>query len=212
LPPRCCAAEDQGVEFTHEERRAALQQLQHEIFGAEPAPASPAAAARAEAAAGSGDSDSNSDEGEQQGEEGEEEGEEEGGEWEEEADEEGSAAARLAEVAQQMTWRERDRLGYDAAAADSGRWGRVIRPPRRRGRHVILDVCAAAAAAGAGAGGEGGQLERHVVAKSDTRKGVGPAGYRIAQKAGWGDLWPAPYMADTCKEVLGRGSRREHEE
>ena len=47
-----------------------------------------------------------------------------------------------------------------------------------------------------------GRLERHVVAKSDARKAVGPAGYRIAQKAGWGDLWPAPYMQHTRREVL----------
>ena len=105
------------------------------------------------------------------------------------------------------------------AAAASGSWGRIIRPPRRRGKHVILDVCPAAAASdGAQQPGStstaadgsvsSGRLERHVVAKSDARKAMGPAGYRIAQKAGWGDLWPAPYMAETRKEVLGPREER----
>jgi hypothetical protein len=179
-----CPAEDQGIQFSADERRAAVQQLQQEIYGG------PQAVGEEAGSESDGSGSGSSDE--------EEHGQEEGG-----------AAARLAAVAEQMSWRERDKTGYDAAAVASGRWGRVIRPPRRRGRHVILDVCAATVA-GCGAG-EAGQLERHVVAKSDERKGVGNAGYRIAQKAGWGDLWPAPYMPATRKEVLssaGKGQQQ----
>uniref|UniRef100_A0A383V6H0 Uncharacterized protein n=1 Tax=Tetradesmus obliquus TaxID=3088 RepID=A0A383V6H0_TETOB len=101
--------------------------------------------------------------------------------------------------------REED-LGHAAAASVS--WSRIIRPPRKRGGHVILDVCAAAAAAAAAAdsadpaaaaaaGADGaagllpaaGQLERHVVAKSDAKKWMGRAAYSMARDAQWGDLW-----------------------
>jgi ribosomal protein RSM22 (predicted rRNA methylase) len=179
-----CAADDMEVEFSAEERQAAVLQLHSEIFGSGSGSGSSSSSLEADSASEDEELQSDADE------------------WfPDEADE------RLAAVAAQMTWRERDKLGYDAAAAASGRWGRVIRPPRRRGRHVVLDVCAAARAGGAegsGAQGEQGQLERHVVAKSDAGKAVGPAGYKLAQKAGWGDLWPSPYMRHTLKEVLTR--------
>lgn len=35
-----------------------------------------------------------------------------------------------------------DALQLVAAAADSAGWGRLVRQPRKRGKHIILDVCA----------------------------------------------------------------------
>jgi ribosomal protein RSM22 (predicted rRNA methylase) len=81
---------------------------------------------------------------------------------------------------------------------------RIIRPPRKRGGHVILDVCAAAAAPTDNAADSSipsssqpaaaglppaGRLERHVIAKSDARKWMGRAAYSMARDAQWGDLW-----------------------
>ena len=50
---------------------------------------------------------------------------------------------------------------------------RVLAPPLKRHRHVVLDVCTPAAA-----------LERWTVPKS-----LGRQAYRDARKAQWGDLW-----------------------
>jgi hypothetical protein len=89
---------------------------------------------------------------------------------------------------------------------------RIIRPPRKRGGHVVLDVCApapppgaggAAAAAAAGAAGLlSGRLERHTVARSDASKWMGLAAYRMAKQAAWGDLWPAFYNLNPKRQVV----------
>ena len=115
-----------------------------------------------------------------------------------------------------------------AAAADSWSWGRIIRHPRKRSKHIIFDVCTANASiplhqrqnvdqvwAGSSPvqadrlggrkqeghrrlGGEGA-LVRQVVASSDKRTWLGPAGYRLARKARWGDLWPTHYAQSSGK-------------
>lgn len=113
-----------------------------------------------------------------------------------------------------------------AAAADSWSWGRIIRNPRKRSKHIIFDVCTATASMplhqrkelnqrwlggspqqGDRVGGRkqdiprrlGGEgaLVRQVVASSGKRTWLGPAGYRLARKARWGDLWPTHY-AQSC--------------
>jgi len=66
------------------------------------------------------------------------------------------------------------------AVAASSSWSRLIRPPRKKTRHVLLDVCSAG---GPGAGKRG--LQQVVVSK----QGEGPL-YRFARKLRWGDLWP----------------------
>ena len=123
-----------------------------------------------------------------------------------------------------------------AAAAESAGWGRLIRQPRKRGKHVILDVCAplhalpkgiAAATAraidaseqglrggcapGTGHGskkktkrrgmaaeaeelGKEGALVQQLVSAGDKRGWLGPAGWRLARQARWGDLWPGQYV------------------
>lgn len=62
------------------------------------------------------------------------------------------------------------------ASADAG-WARLMRPPRRRTRHVVLDLCTPAG------------LERRTVAESHARV-LGPGSYAQARRARWGDCWP----------------------
>lgn len=52
---------------------------------------------------------------------------------------------------------------------------RIIRPPMKRGKHTILDVCS-----------NKGELERHVVTKRKYGKDV----YKLARKSHWGGLAP----------------------
>ncbi len=122
-----------------------------------------------------------------------------------------------------------------AAAADSRSWGRIIRHPRKRNKHIIFDVCMARASmlvdqrsqldqdvpssrpaqanrtSGQGQKdsrqlGEKGVLVRQVVASSDKRSWLGPAGYRLARKARWGDLWPTHYANRAFAIVTRAGS------
>jgi ribosomal protein RSM22 (predicted rRNA methylase) len=67
--------------------------------------------------------------------------------------------------------------GAAAAAAGAAvpNWGRIVRPPLKRGGHVVLDMCTA-----------DGALERRVVARSHGEAG----GYRAAREAAWGDAFP----------------------
>lgn len=65
-----------------------------------------------------------------------------------------------------------------AAPVDNLR-GRLVQPPTKRGRHVILTVCNA-----------DGSLTREVVAKSHGERG----GYRAARHAEWGDTWHWPAL------------------
>lgn len=111
-----------------------------------------------------------------------------------------------------------------AAAADSWSWGRIIRNPRKRNKHIIFDVCTATASMPAHqrqqlleqspassqlstdrAEGRrrqkknqrqlerGGELVQQVITSAERRGWLGPAGYRMARKARWGDLWPTHY-------------------
>ena len=70
-------------------------------------------------------------------------------------------------------------LAAAVAAASSG-WARVVRPPRKRSGHVVLDLCTPS-----------GMLQRRVVAASHAGL-LGPGSYRLARKARWGDAWPHP--------------------
>lgn len=62
--------------------------------------------------------------------------------------------------------------GSEAPAED---WGRIVRPPLRRGKHIVLDACT-----------RDGSLERRVVSK----KNAPPGHYGRARRAKWGDIWP----------------------
>jgi ribosomal protein RSM22 (predicted rRNA methylase) len=59
---------------------------------------------------------------------------------------------------------------------EESQWGRIVRPPLRRGKHVVMDLCASS-----------GAMERRTFGKKKHKKdGV----YRAARKAEYGALWP----------------------
>jgi len=57
---------------------------------------------------------------------------------------------------------------------DANHWPRIIRPPRKKPRHVLLDLCLP---------------DKNVVTKLIPHS-VGPTQFRLAKKSEWGDLWP----------------------
>jgi ribosomal protein RSM22 (predicted rRNA methylase) len=65
----------------------------------------------------------------------------------------------------------------DARLPGAGTWARLVRPPLKRSRHVVLDMCTPQ-----------GTLERRVASKGKLA-GV-PGAYRAARKGAWGGLWP----------------------
>ncbi|KDD74790.1 mitochondrial small ribosomal subunit Rsm22, partial [Helicosporidium sp. ATCC 50920] len=72
-------------------------------------------------------------------------------------------------------------------------WSRVLRPPVRRTRHVILDLCSADPSA---PDGSRGRLWRQIVSRRKTLSVLDDkTAYRMARKLRWGDLWPAYYEA-----------------
>ena len=60
----------------------------------------------------------------------------------------------------------------------AGQWSRIVRPPLKRNKHVILDVCTPQ-----------GTMERWIPSKGKLRDQF-PGAYRAARKAEWGGLWP----------------------
>eukprot|EP00892_Ulva_mutabilis_P012010 jgi/Ulvmu1/9181/UM005_0281.1 len=94
-------------------------------------------------------------------------------------------------------WATEDPEGVAASRAACASWSRIIRRPLRRGRHVVLDLCVASKDQ------RSGQVERHIVAHSDRRKvWLGPAAYRLARHAEWGDLWPSIYHRNSRVRTL----------
>lgn len=69
----------------------------------------------------------------------------------------------------------------------------LCRPPRKRGGHVVLDLCSAGQTEGAVDHGRG-VLLRQVLTRGEREGLIGPMGYRLARKARWGDLWPLSYQ------------------
>ncbi|KAG0227072.1 37S ribosomal protein S22 [Actinomortierella wolfii] len=81
---------------------------------------------------------------------------------------------------------------------DSHSWARIVVPPLKKDRHVVIDYC-----------GASGRLERMVIPKSQ-----GKIPYRDARKAMWGDLFPhqpknKPVAKETA-EVDREAMRRRH--
>ena len=58
-------------------------------------------------------------------------------------------------------------------------WGRIVRHPLRRKKHVIIDMCTSS-----------GQIERHVEGKRTKHDLVGKWRYQTARRSQWGDAWP----------------------
>ncbi|KAK2080755.1 hypothetical protein QBZ16_000609 [Prototheca wickerhamii] len=78
------------------------------------------------------------------------------------------------------------------AAQAAQQWSRVVRPPLKKAKHVVVDLCSAAdEAAGRG------ELVRQVVARLGSERRLGGRGaYRLARELRWGDLWPHHYQAN----------------
>ena len=68
--------------------------------------------------------------------------------------------------------------------------------PRKRGKHIIVDVCSAQQNEGATSGVDTseGHLVRQIIATTDKRTWLGAGGYRLVRKSRWGDLWPKYYQ------------------
>lgn len=80
-----------------------------------------------------------------------------------------------------LTEYEAEEEGEEAGNADlGGGWGRIIFMPRRRGRHIEMDVCRATKR-----DGSEGSFEHLVITRAKN-----PALHRQARKSFWGDLWP----------------------
>ncbi|CAI7816168.1 unnamed protein product [Closterium sp. NIES-54] len=87
----------------------------------------------------------------------------------------------------------------DRFANPSPEWSRVIREPRRRGQHVIVDVCASVDGRG-----RRGELQRLLFSKA-----AGRVEYRFARKVRWGDLWPTTGQAQEGKSEGSDTSTKE---
>ncbi|KFM28604.1 Rsm22-cox11 tandem protein 1, mitochondrial [Auxenochlorella protothecoides] len=75
------------------------------------------------------------------------------------------------------------------AQASASTWSRVLRPPLKRGGHVVLDLCSAVES------GARGEAVRQTVSRLGSERALGGRGaYRLARGLGWGDLWPADYQ------------------
>ncbi|PRW32889.1 methyltransferase mitochondrial [Chlorella sorokiniana] len=118
------------------------------------------------------------------------------------------ATADLLFDGEAVDWEAAEPAAVEAAREASGGWSRVIRSPRKRSGHVVLDICSAlpaepdgeaavAAADGAAGGGlpQRGVLLQQVVSRAAARRQAGgTAPYRMARRLRWGDLWPAHYQ------------------
>lgn len=102
----------------------------------------------------------------------------------------------------------------------SYRWSRIILPPLKRHKHVLIDVCSAAPLASSQPRddpsvqrSEGPILERHIVPKSQ-----GTEVYKFARRSHWGDLVPFEGKTvrakagpvDVNKNATGRAERKVH--
>ncbi|KAK9817094.1 hypothetical protein WJX72_009470 [[Myrmecia] bisecta] len=96
------------------------------------------------------------------------------------------------ELSVEERWRQTDPHAVAGAIAATSRWSRIIRTPRKRGRHVMIDVCAAHDD-DSGTGAQGVLLNQ-IVGRADRQTWLGPRGYRFARASRWGDLWPTHYQ------------------
>lgn len=105
----------------------------------------------------------------------------------------------------QQYWQNNMPEAVDATVAAAQIWSRIIRTPRKRGKHIIIDVCSPREHSNdSGAVDTAhGHLVRQVVATTDKKTWLGPGGYRLARKSRWGDLWPKYYQDYALTHKLG---------
>ncbi|KAL3162830.1 hypothetical protein ABBQ32_009284 [Trebouxia sp. C0010 RCD-2024] len=96
----------------------------------------------------------------------------------------------------QEYWQTNMPEAVDATVAAANIWSRIIRPPRKRGKHIIIDVCSSRehVTDPDAVDTSHGRLVRQVVASTDKKTWLGPGGYRLVRKSRWGDLWPKYYQ------------------
>lgn len=128
------------------------------------------------------------------------------------------ATADLLFDGEPLDWEAAEPGAVAAARRASGGWSRVVRTPRKRKGHVVLDLCSAVPAVPerAGMGGDSGSGEgqapqgvllRQVVSKAAARREAGgTAAYRLARRLRWGDLWPHHYQRAFRAEEPPAGS------
>lgn len=119
------------------------------------------------------------------------------------------ATADLLFDGEAVDWEAAEPAAVEAARQASGGWSRVIRSPRKRSGHVVLDICSALPVDGVGQAADGeagavaaggslpqkGVLLRQVVSRAAAqRQAGGTAPYRLARRLRWGDLWPTHYQ------------------
>eukprot|EP01025_Chloroclados_australasicus_P032825 TRINITY_DN3334_c2_g1_i1.p1 TRINITY_DN3334_c2_g1~~TRINITY_DN3334_c2_g1_i1.p1 ORF type:complete len:891 (-),score=127.73 TRINITY_DN3334_c2_g1_i1:769-3105(-) len=101
-----------------------------------------------------------------------------------------------------IDWEQEDPQSVEAAQQACSRWGRLLRPPFKQKAAVVIHVCASE-----------GVLQKHVITKTDRKKyWFGKAGYRMARKARWGDLWPIYYNSNDRVTKLGQRYMRDIQE
>ena len=88
--------------------------------------------------------------------------------------------------------------GSEAEAAtkeESATWSRLLRQPRKRSGHVMVDMCSAVDAQGTFLGGNQGVILRQIVSKGKAaRETGGIAPFKLARRVRWGDVWPMHYQ------------------
>ena len=96
----------------------------------------------------------------------------------------------------QAYWQDRAPEAMDTTIDAAQVWSRIIRTPRKRGKHIIVDICSPEQdpTTESGVDTSQGHLVRQIIATTDKRTWLGPAGYRLARKSRWGDLWPKFYQ------------------
>lgn len=111
-------------------------------------------------------------------------------------------------------WRSNMPEAVDATVAAAQIWSRIIRAPRKRGKHILIDVCSPRehVTNPDAVNTSQGHLVRQVVATTDKKLWLGPGGYRLARKSRWGDLWPKYYQDYALTLDLSHTQRPKDEE
>ena len=93
-------------------------------------------------------------------------------------------------------WQSNMPEAVDTTVAAAQIWSRIIRAPRKRGKHILIDICSPRehVTNPDAVDTSHGHLVRQVVATTDKKLWLGPGGYRLARKSRWGDLWPKYYQ------------------
>lgn len=84
-----------------------------------------------------------------------------------------------------------DPLGLELVRGDAHRhnWGRIVRAPKKKKGHVIVDFCTSQTVSEDGEEKDEGRIVRHLISRKESARAA-PGMYGAARKARWGGLWP----------------------